>query len=82
MPAPIQDALWRVGREAILNVVKHARARQVALHVFCKDGAVYLSVGDDGVGFRTWPRGRRGWKWTGIMACGGCASGWWRWAGS
>jgi signal transduction histidine kinase len=50
LPAPIQDALWRVGREAILNIVKHARAQQVAVHVFRKDGAVYLSVGDDGVG--------------------------------
>ncbi len=50
LPAPTQDALWRVGREAILNIVKHARARHVALHVFRKDGMVYLSIGDDGVG--------------------------------
>ena len=50
LPAPIQDALWRVGREAILNVVKHARARQAELNVFGKDGAIYLSVADDGVG--------------------------------
>jgi signal transduction histidine kinase len=50
LPAPVQDALWAVGREAILNVVKHARARHVELHIFRKDGAVYLSVGDDGVG--------------------------------
>ncbi|MDQ2810047.1 MAG: sensor histidine kinase [Chloroflexota bacterium] len=50
LPAPIQDALWRVAREAILNVVKHARAGCVELHVFCKGDAVYLSVGDDGVG--------------------------------
>src|SRR5206468_847001 len=39
LPAPIQDALWRVGREAILNVVKHARASHVELNVFTKDGA-------------------------------------------
>jgi signal transduction histidine kinase len=50
LPAPIQDALWRVGREAVLNVLKHARAQQVELHIFCKDQAVYLSVRDDGVG--------------------------------
>jgi two-component system sensor histidine kinase UhpB len=46
----MQDALWRVGREAILNVVKHARAQRAELNVFRKDGAVYLSVADDGVG--------------------------------
>ncbi len=50
IPAPIQDALWRVGREALLNVVKHAQARQVELNVFCKDNTVFLSVGDDGTG--------------------------------
>ncbi len=50
LPAPIQDALWRVAREALLNVVKHARAGTVELHVFCKGDAVYLSVVDDGVG--------------------------------
>jgi two-component system sensor histidine kinase DesK len=50
LPAPIQDALWRVGREAVLNVVKHARAEHVEVHLFIKDGNVYLSVGDDGVG--------------------------------
>ena len=48
--APVQDALWRVGREAILNAVKHARAAKVELNIFFKDGQVYLSVVDDGVG--------------------------------
>src|SRR5262249_22518927 len=50
LPAPIQAALWQVGREAVLNVVKHARATHAELHLFCKDQAVYLSVADDGVG--------------------------------
>jgi signal transduction histidine kinase len=50
LPAPIQDALWRVGREAVLNVVKHARAQRVEIYAFQKDGKAYLSVGDDGVG--------------------------------
>jgi len=50
LPPPIQDALWRVGREAVLNIVKHARARRIEIHIFRKDHTVYLSVGDDGVG--------------------------------
>jgi signal transduction histidine kinase len=50
LPVPIQDALWRVGREAILNVVKHARAKSVELNLFLKDNKAFLSVGDDGVG--------------------------------
>ena len=50
VPPPIQDALWRVGREAVLNTVKHARARRIEIHLFRKDNMVYLSVADDGVG--------------------------------
>jgi len=50
LPLPIQDALWRVGREAIINVVKHARAQKIELNLFCKDSQIFLSVGDDGVG--------------------------------
>jgi signal transduction histidine kinase len=50
LPPPIQDALWRVGREAVLNTVKHARAHHIEIHIFSKDNMVYLSVGDDGVG--------------------------------
>ncbi len=49
-PVPVQDALWRVGREAVLNVVKHARARNAELNLFTKDGEVFLTVSDDGVG--------------------------------
>jgi signal transduction histidine kinase len=47
---PVEDALWRVGREAVLNAVKHARANRVEVNLFSKDGMVLLSVGDDGVG--------------------------------
>jgi signal transduction histidine kinase len=50
LPVPVQDTLWRVGREAVLNIVKHARAKKVELNLFCKDNQVFLAVGDDGVG--------------------------------
>jgi signal transduction histidine kinase len=49
-PIPVQDALWRVGREAVLNVLKHARARTAELNLFTKDNEVFLTVSDDGVG--------------------------------
>jgi len=50
LPIPVQDALWRVGREAVLNVLKHARARTAELNLFTKDNSVFLTVSDDGVG--------------------------------
>jgi signal transduction histidine kinase len=50
LPVPVQDVLWRVGREAVLNIVKHARAKNVELNLGRKDNQVLLSVADDGVG--------------------------------
>jgi signal transduction histidine kinase len=50
LPPAIQAALWRVGREAILNIVKHARATGAHVSLFRKDGEIYLTVMDDGVG--------------------------------
>jgi signal transduction histidine kinase len=57
LPPQVQDALWRVGREAILNVVKHARAHTLRLATFMKGGSAYLTIADDGVGI---PRLREG----------------------
>lgn len=50
LPAAVQDALWRVGRESVMNIVKHARASNVQLSIFAKGDSVYLTVLDDGVG--------------------------------
>jgi signal transduction histidine kinase len=36
--------------EALSNVVRHARARQVALHAAGLDGRLHLSIQDDGIG--------------------------------
>jgi signal transduction histidine kinase len=36
--------------EALSNVVRHARARQVALHAERSDGRLHLSIQDDGIG--------------------------------
>lgn len=50
LPIPQQDALWRVGREALLNIVKHAQAGKVEVNLFFKDNQVFLSILDDGIG--------------------------------
>jgi len=46
-----QAAAYRVAQEALHNVVKHARAREVWLSVTQHGGAVTVEVRDDGRGF-------------------------------
>lgn len=47
----LQTACFRVMQEAITNVERHARAKHVWIDLHVLDGALELSVRDDGVGF-------------------------------
>jgi len=51
LPPHIETALYRIGQEALANVVKHAQARKVELGLEVKPGYVVLTVFDDGKGF-------------------------------
>ncbi|MBK8988295.1 MAG: sensor histidine kinase [Chloroflexi bacterium] len=52
-PPEVEVALFRITQEALHNVVKHARATQVAIHLSETTEAICLEIADDGVGFRT-----------------------------
>lgn len=45
-----QDALFRAAREALINAIRHARARRVTIELNAHHGQVLLEVTDDGVG--------------------------------
>jgi two-component system sensor histidine kinase UhpB len=51
IPAHIQTACFRIAQEAINNVVRHARARNLWLRLSTSGGRLELSVRDDGGGF-------------------------------
>ncbi len=46
-----EDVLYRIGQEALHNVVKHAGASRARIAVAVSDGTALLTVEDDGVGF-------------------------------
>lgn len=52
-PRPLEqeEALFRITQEALSNAAKHARARHVRVRLRTADGAVRLTIEDDGVGF-------------------------------
>jgi PAS domain S-box-containing protein len=61
-PSSVEDALFRIGQEALNNVAKHAEAKQVTIELLERDEGIRLAVRDDGRGFdpeaRAAPEGR------------------------
>jgi len=50
---PISLFLYRTVRELLVNVAKHAQARQVDITLIEKDNHLQLTVEDDGIGYET-----------------------------
>jgi signal transduction histidine kinase len=56
----VETAVYRTAQEALQNVVKHARARAVRVHLSVQDDRVLLQVSDDGQGLIAAGRKRTG----------------------
>lgn len=51
LPSQVEIALFRIGQEAINNVLKHAQASHVQLTLELREGQALLQVNDNGKGF-------------------------------
>jgi signal transduction histidine kinase len=51
LPAGVESAVYRIASEAVTNVVRHAAATRADVRARLVDGAVVLSIDDDGCGF-------------------------------
>ncbi len=51
LSAPVELALYRIGQEALSNVVRHAEASRAVLRIIYLPDSVRLEISDDGVGF-------------------------------
>jgi signal transduction histidine kinase len=49
--AEVEEQLYRIGQEALANVVKHARASSATVRIAARDATVWMEVSDDGRGF-------------------------------
>lgn len=53
LSAAAEVATFRIIEEAVTNVVKHARATQVVVTLRVEAAALFITIGDDGIGLRT-----------------------------
>jgi signal transduction histidine kinase len=51
LPLAIEGELYWIAQESLNNVLKHAQARQVTLHLHYTPDSISLEVADDGAGF-------------------------------
>lgn len=51
LPPDVQVALYRIAQEALNNIIKHARATRVTVHLTNQPGHVALHISDNGRGF-------------------------------
>jgi PAS domain S-box-containing protein len=61
---PVEDAIFRIGQEAVINAARHSSATTVSAVLAYRPRSVRLTVVDDGRGFRVDPMGRtHGGRW-------------------
>jgi len=46
------NQLYRIAQEAVLNAVKHSKAKQILINLDEEDNRIVLSIKDDGIGFQ------------------------------
>lgn len=51
LPFEMKEAFYRIGLEAMNNIIKHAKATQVLVSLQVKPDTVLLEIQDDGIGF-------------------------------
>jgi signal transduction histidine kinase len=51
LPHAVEEVVYRVAQESMLNIVKHSGAKFVKLSLCATDTCIRLSVSDDGAGF-------------------------------
>lgn len=53
LPPDVKVGIYRIAQEALNNVVRHARAKNVSIHLSCQGEQTQLTIHDNGRGFDT-----------------------------
>jgi signal transduction histidine kinase len=60
LPPNIEEGLYRIAHEALNNVLKHARARNVQISLLRDQKNITMEISDDGIGFEPAAASREG----------------------
>src|SRR5579884_158249 len=52
LPFEYTSNLYRIVREALTNICKHAHASTIRVYMFTYQGYLHISIGDDGIGMK------------------------------
>lgn len=67
LSAAVEVAAWRITREALTNVVRHAEASRCTITLTVHDEVLEVEVVDNGIGLPLVPRAGVGLPWLGIL---------------
>jgi signal transduction histidine kinase len=51
LPSHVEEGLYQITREALNNIIKHARAKNISIILGRKADSVSMEISDDGIGF-------------------------------
>jgi excisionase family DNA binding protein/PAS domain S-box-containing protein len=51
LPGPVENALFRIAQEVLVNTTKHAQATEVIITIEENDNVICLTITDNGIGF-------------------------------
>ncbi len=60
LPAEVEEGLYQVTREALNNIIKHARAKNIQISIQQGSQGISMEISDDGVGFDPQAASRQG----------------------
>lgn len=51
LPSYVENTIFRIVQEALTNVIKHAQATEVVIHIKTETNRLYVSIADNGIGY-------------------------------